>query len=88
MGPTRGRYAIDGTFARNRDYDDATFARGGLRTRLSFRADGLVWNTMSLGETLLDVGVHELTVTAHGNAGEGGIACHLGLYVLMFFGSA
>ena len=37
---------------------------------------------MPLGEDVLEAGVHELTVTAHGNAGEGGIFCHLGLDVL------
>jgi hypothetical protein len=82
MVPTAGRYAIDGTFARNRDYGDATFSLRGRRRRLSFRADRLVWETMPLGEALLDAGVHELTVTAHGNAGENGVACHLGLDVL------
>lgn len=82
MVPVTGRYAIDGVFARNRDYGDATFALRGLRTRLSFRADRLAWETMPLGETALEAGVHELAVTAIGNAGEGGIACHLGLDVL------
>jgi CubicO group peptidase (beta-lactamase class C family) len=80
--PTRGRYAIEGTFARNRDYGDATFALGNLRTRLSFRADKLVWETMALGEASLEAGVHELAVTAHGNAGDGDLFCHLGLDVL------
>jgi hypothetical protein len=37
---------------------------------------------MPLGEILLEAGVHELAVTAHGNAGEDGIACHPGLDVL------
>jgi CubicO group peptidase (beta-lactamase class C family) len=80
--PASGRYAIEGTFARNRDYGDATFALRGLRTRLSFRADRLAWETMPLGETVLEAGVHELAVTANGNAGADGIACHLGLDVL------
>jgi len=80
--PETGRYSIDGSFARNRDYGDATLALGTLRTRLSFHTDKLVWETMPLGEVLLEAGVHELTVTAHGNAGEGGIVCHLGLDVL------
>jgi CubicO group peptidase (beta-lactamase class C family) len=80
--PAAGRYAIDGSFARNRDYGDASFALRALRTRLSFRADKLDWQTMPLGETSLEAGVHDLTVTAHGNAGEGGIGCHLGLDVL------
>lgn len=80
--PATGRYSIEGSFARNRDYGDATFALRGLRTRLSFRTDKLAWETMPLGETPLEAGVHELTVTAHGNAGEGGITCHLGLDVL------
>jgi hypothetical protein len=31
---------------------------------------------------VLEAGVHELAVTAHGNAGADGIACHLGLDVL------
>jgi hypothetical protein len=82
MVPAAGRYAIDGTFARNRDYGDATFTLRSLRTRLSFRTDTLVWETIPLGEVLLQSGVHELTVTAHGNAGEGGLFCHLGLDVL------
>jgi CubicO group peptidase (beta-lactamase class C family) len=80
--PAKGRYAIEGSFARNRDYGDATFALGSLRTRLSFNVDKLVWETMPLGEVSLDAGVHELAVTAHRNAGEDGIACHLGLDVL------
>jgi CubicO group peptidase (beta-lactamase class C family) len=80
--PARGRYAIDGTFARNRDYGDATFTIGNVRTRVSFRADKLVWEAMPLGETALDAGMHELAVTAHRNAGENGVACHLGLDVL------
>jgi hypothetical protein len=80
--PARGRYAIEGTFARNRDYGDATFALRTLRARLSFHTDKLVWETMPLGEVVLEAGVHELAVTAHGNAGEGGIACHLGLDVM------
>jgi CubicO group peptidase (beta-lactamase class C family) len=80
--PTRGRYAVEGIFARNRDYGDVTFALRSLRTRLSFRTETLAWETMALGEVPLDAGVHELTVTAHGNAGEGGIGCHLGLDVL------
>jgi CubicO group peptidase (beta-lactamase class C family) len=80
--PATGRYSIEGSFARNRDYGDATFALRGLRTRLSFRTDKLDWETMRLGETPLEAGVHDLIVTAHGNAGEGGIACHLGLDVL------
>jgi hypothetical protein len=37
---------------------------------------------MPLGEVVLEAGVHELAVTAHGNAGEGGLFCHLGLDVL------
>src|SRR5262249_32935218 len=41
MVPAAGRYVIDGTFARNRDYGDATFALRGLRTHLSFRTDSL-----------------------------------------------
>ncbi len=82
MVPKAGRYAIEGIFARNRDYGDATFALRSLRTRLSFRTDRLVWETMPLGEVVLEAGVHELTVTAHGNAGEGGLFCHLGLDVL------
>ena len=82
MVPAAGRYAIEGTFARNRDYGDATFAIRGLRTRLSFRTDALVWEAMPLGEVQLEAGVHELTVTAHGNAGEDGVFCHLGLDVL------
>ena len=80
--PVTARYAIEGTFARNRDYGDATFALRSLRTRLSFHTDKLVWETMPLGEAVLEAGVHELTVTAHGNAGENGIAYHLGLDVL------
>jgi CubicO group peptidase (beta-lactamase class C family) len=80
--PTKGRYSIDGTFAQNRDYGDATFALRDLRTRLSFRTDKLVWGPLSLGEAQLEAGVNELTVTAHGNAGENGIFCHLGLDVL------
>jgi D-alanyl-D-alanine carboxypeptidase len=82
MVPAAGRYAIDGIFARNRDYGDATFALRSLRTRLSFHTDTLVWETMPLGEVPLEAGVHELAVTAHGNAGEGGLFCHLGLDVL------
>src|SRR5262249_4103805 len=84
MVPAQGHYVIDGTFARNRDYGDATFALGGLRARLSFRSDRLGWEAMPLGETLLEAGVHELAVTAHRNAGEDGIACHLGLDLLRF----
>jgi CubicO group peptidase (beta-lactamase class C family) len=80
--PAKGRYAIDGTFAQNRDYGDATFTLRNLRTRLSFRTDSLIWGTLSLGEAQLEAGVNELTVTAHGNAGENGVFCHLGLDVL------
>jgi hypothetical protein len=53
-----------------------------LRTRLSFHADKLVWETMPLGESVLDAGVHELAVTAHRNAGDDGITHHLGLDLL------
>jgi CubicO group peptidase (beta-lactamase class C family) len=80
--PAKARYAIEGSFARNRDYGDATFTLGSLRTRLSFHADKLVWETMPLGESVLDAGVHELAVTAHRNAGDDGITHHLGLDLL------
>ena len=39
--PASGRYAIEGTFARNRDYGDATFALRTLRARLSFTPTNL-----------------------------------------------
>ena len=42
---------------------------------------------MPLGEVVLEAGVHELAVTAHGNAGGGGIALPILLDVLRLVGS-
>jgi hypothetical protein len=80
--PAKGRYVLEGVFAKNRDFGDVLLRFGALEKRLSFRADRLTWEAISLGEVLLDAGPRELVITAHGNAGSDGIVCHLGLDLL------
>jgi D-alanyl-D-alanine carboxypeptidase len=77
--PHRGRYAVDGEFCRAADYGDVTLQLGSIQKRLSFRAAQLGWDRIALGREILAGGPHDLTVTAHGSAGQNGITCHLGL---------
>ena len=78
-----GRYAVSAVFGSNRDFGAATVAiAGGLSRRLDFKADALRWDDRDLGETTLPSGPFDVTVTAHGSAGAGGIVCHLALDVL------
>jgi CubicO group peptidase (beta-lactamase class C family) len=80
--PRAGRYTIQATCAKNSDYGDATLALGNLSKRLSFKTKALRWDAVDLGDVDLTAGPHDLTVTAHGSAGQNGVACHLGLDVL------
>ena len=77
--PHRGRDAVDGEFCRAADYGDVTLQLGSIQKRLSFRAAQLGWDRIALGREILAGGAYDLTVTAHGNAGQNGITCHLGL---------
>jgi hypothetical protein len=77
-GPATGRYIFlraIATMAMPR-------SRLAACVHVAFRADRLVWEAMPLGETLLEAAPQELAVTAHGDAGQGGINCHLGPDVL------
>jgi len=52
--PAKGRYAVEGVFCQNKDFGDATIGVGALQKRLKFRADRLGWQTIPLGETVLE----------------------------------
>lgn len=82
--PNKGRYDVEGLFTFASDYGAVTIKLGGTQKRIDFRAEKLKWETVSLGEMMLDAGVHQITFTAHGNSDEKGIVCHLGLDVLKF----
>jgi hypothetical protein len=82
--PQKGRYGVEGVFTFNRDFGAVTIRLGSTQKRIDFRANNLRWETVSLGDIMLDAGVHEITVTAHGNSDENGILGHLGLDVLKF----
>jgi hypothetical protein len=49
---------------------------------LKFRAERPGGEAIPLGETLLEAGPLELTILAHGSAGNDGTNCHLGLDLL------
>ena len=70
---------MEGEFCRAADYGDVTLQLGSIQKRLSFRAAQLGWDRIALGREILASGPHDLTVTAHGSAGQNGITCHLGL---------
>ena len=80
--PRQGRYSVEGIFARNADFGEATIKFGDIEKRLTFKTDRLNWERIGLGETKLAAGPQELHVTAHGSAGQQGVVCHLGLDVL------
>jgi CubicO group peptidase (beta-lactamase class C family) len=80
--PARARYAVEGVFARNADYGTVMIGLGAIQKQVQFRADRLAWETIPLGETMLDAGPHELTITAQGNAGSDGTRYHLGVDLL------
>ncbi len=80
----KGRYAVDGVFTFSTDYGAVTVKLGGTQKKIDFRSKNLRWETVSLGDIMLDAGVHQITFTAHGNSGENGIVSHLGLDVLKF----
>ncbi len=80
--PRKGRYAVEAIFGRNIDYGSSTFAFGPILKRIDFRAEKLAWDTISIGDGNFEAGSYDLTVTAHGNAGDRGINCHLGLDLL------
>lgn len=80
--PVRGRYVVDGVFTRNADYGSVTIAIGSMRKRMEFRAERLAFENLSLGETKLEAGPQDVVFTAHGDAGQNGINCHLGLDLL------
>jgi CubicO group peptidase (beta-lactamase class C family) len=77
--PARARYAVEGVFARNVDYGSVTIGLGAIQKQVHFKGDRLAWETIPLGETVLDAGPHDLTVTALGNAGT---SYHLGIDLL------
>jgi D-alanyl-D-alanine carboxypeptidase len=80
--PREGKYALQGVFARNRDFGNVTIRVGNLERSLSFHAPKLGWGEVSLGECSLAAGPQEITVIAKDSACQNGIACHLGLDVL------
>ncbi len=80
--PRAGRYTIEATCAKNADYGDVNINIGSIDKQVSFQSKKLQWEKITLGDTPLAAGSHDMTITAHGNAGQRGIECHLGLDVL------
>jgi hypothetical protein len=82
--PEAGRYRVSGRFCHAKDYGTATVTIGTAAATLAFRSSKLAWKDVALGILELPDEPFEIRVVAHGNTGDKGVLCHLGLDYLLF----